>query len=267
MSDAGQKSFEHLIGVFEGSSAREDDFLKGEKSPGRFLAAFDEARLLALAARLARNRTWQCPTLAWERGGNLIEERDLEHDPLARYAPASWKNGTWKRFRDQVIGEFNVDDLPTRKRFLAKELEVVAALHRAGVPFLAGTDTVAGVYIFPGFSLHDELGLLAQAGFTPLEALRSATLSPAEYLSMSDRLGRIEKGSSPTSCSSTPTRSRTSGTRGRSARWSRPGATSRAKTWTRCCAEWRPAPQAVEPGSTLDGGTLTAEGDLARSDG
>jgi imidazolonepropionase-like amidohydrolase len=194
MSDAGQKSFEHLIGIFEGSSAREDDFLKGEKSPGRFLAAFDEARLAALAARLARNRTWQCPTLAWERGGNLIEERDLEHDPLARYAPASWKNGTWKRFRDQVIGEFNVDDLKTRKRFLAKELEVVAALHRAGVPFLAGTDTVAGVYIFPGFSLHDELGLLVQAGFTPLEALRSATLLPAEYLSMSDRLGRIEKG-------------------------------------------------------------------------
>ena len=33
-----------------------------------------------------------------------------------------------------------------------------------------------------------------QAGFTPLEALRSATLSPAEYLSMSDRLGRVERG-------------------------------------------------------------------------
>jgi hypothetical protein len=39
MSDAGQKSFEHLIGIFEGSSPREDEFLKGEKSPGRFLAA------------------------------------------------------------------------------------------------------------------------------------------------------------------------------------------------------------------------------------
>jgi len=194
MSDAGQKSFEHLIGIFEGSSPREDEFLKGEKSPGRFLAGFDEARLQALAARLSRNRTWQCPTLVWERGGNLIEERDLEHDPLARYAPASWKSGTWKRFRDQVTGEFNVDDLATRKRFLAKELEVVAALHRAGVPFLAGTDTVAGVYIFPGFSLHDELGLLVQAGFTPLEALRTATRAPAEFLSLSDRLGRVEKG-------------------------------------------------------------------------
>ena len=93
-----------------------------------------------------------------------------------------------------MTGEFNVDDLPTRRRFLAKELEVVAALHRAGVPFLAGTDTVAGVYIFPGFSLHDELSLLVKAGFTPLEALRSATLLPAAFLSMSDRLGRVQKG-------------------------------------------------------------------------
>jgi imidazolonepropionase-like amidohydrolase len=195
MSAAGQRSFEHLIGVFEASSAREDDFVKGGmKSPGRFLAGFDEARLAGLAAVLARNRTWQCPTLAWEQGGNLIEERDLEHDPLARYVPASWKSGTWKRFRDQVMGEFNVDDLPTRKRFLTKELEVVAALHRAGVPFLAGTDTAAGVYIFPGFSLHDELGLLVRAGFTPIEALRTATLGPAEYLSLSDRLGRVAKG-------------------------------------------------------------------------
>jgi imidazolonepropionase-like amidohydrolase len=194
MSRAGQKSFEHLIGIFEGSSPREDEFLKGEKSPGRFLQSFDESKAAELAALLARNRTWQCPTLVWEQGGNLMEERDLAHDPLGKYAPASWKDGTWKRFRDQVSGEFNVDDLATRKRFVAKELEVVATLHRAGVPFLAGTDTVPGVFIFPGFSLHDELGLLVKAGFTPLEALRSATLLPAEYLSVSDRLGRVKEG-------------------------------------------------------------------------
>ena len=59
MSDAGQKSFEHLIGIFEGSSAREDDFLKGVKSPGRFLAAFDEAR-----ARGPRRAAGQEPHLA-----------------------------------------------------------------------------------------------------------------------------------------------------------------------------------------------------------
>jgi imidazolonepropionase-like amidohydrolase len=67
-------------------------------------------------------------------------------------------------------------------------------MHRAGVPFLAGTDTAAGVYVFPGFSLHDELSYFVKAGLTPLEALRTATIQPAAYLSMPDRVGRVQKG-------------------------------------------------------------------------
>ncbi len=90
--------------------------------------------------------------------------------------------------------EFNTDDLETRKKFLDKELEVVQLLHKAGVPFLAGTDTPPGVYIFPGFSLHEELQRFVAAGFTPLEALQTATLNPARFFQMEDQLGTIEKG-------------------------------------------------------------------------
>ncbi|HEX9724813.1 MAG TPA: amidohydrolase, partial [Vicinamibacteria bacterium] len=138
-SNTGQKSFEHLIGIFEGSSTLEDEFLEGGKRPGRFLESFDAPRAAKLFALLAKNETWQCPTLVWERGGSLIEERDLGRDPLAKYAPASWKTGTWKKFTDLIVHEFNVDDLATRKRFVEKELELVSEMHRAGVPFLAGT--------------------------------------------------------------------------------------------------------------------------------
>jgi imidazolonepropionase-like amidohydrolase len=67
-------------------------------------------------------------------------------------------------------------------------------MHKAGIPFLAGTDTPPGVYIFPGFSLHQELQRFVAAGFTPLEALQTATLNPAKFLGMQDRLGTIEKG-------------------------------------------------------------------------
>jgi len=193
-SDAGQKSFEHLIGIFEGSSPLEAEFLKGAKGPGKFLESFDAGRAAALAALLARNQTWQCPTLVWERGGNLIEEKDLAHDPLAKYAPAKWKDVTWKRFTDQLVQVFNVDDLATRKKFVEKELEMVGRLHRAGVPFLAGTDTAAGVHVFPGFSLHEELQLFVSAGFTPQEALQTATTNPATFLGMQERLGSVQKG-------------------------------------------------------------------------
>jgi imidazolonepropionase-like amidohydrolase len=193
-SNAGQQSFEHLIGIFEGSSPLEDAFLKGPKAPGMFLSSYDPARATALFALLAKNHTWQCPTLVWEREGNLIDQTDFAHDTRAKYVPAYWKDVTWKRFTEQIVHEFNPDDLATRKRFVDKEFDVVNEMHRAGIPFLAGTDTPPGVYIFPGFSLHEELQRFVAAGFTPMEALQTATLNPAKFLGMEDGLGTIEKG-------------------------------------------------------------------------
>lgn len=194
MSDAGMHSFEHLIGIFEGSSPLESDFLKGEKNETKFLSSYDPERAASLAALLAKNQTWQCPTLVWERGGNLIDVADFSKDNRAKYVPAYWKEHTWKIFAEAVKTEFNTDDLETRKKFIEKELEVVQLLHKAGVPFLAGTDTPPGVYVFPGFGLHEELQRFVAAGFTPLEALQTATLNPARFFQMEDQLGTIEKG-------------------------------------------------------------------------
>jgi imidazolonepropionase-like amidohydrolase len=194
MSNAGMHSFEHLIGIFEGSSPLEDEFLKGEKTEAKFLASYAPERASALAALLAKNQTWQCPTLVWERGGNLIDVTDFSEDARAKYVPAYWKQQTWERFSEQVRREFNTDDLETRKKFIDKELEVVRLLHKAGVPFLAGTDTPPGVYIFPGFSLHEELQCFVAAGFTPLEALQTATLNPARFFQREDQFGTIEQG-------------------------------------------------------------------------
>jgi imidazolonepropionase-like amidohydrolase len=194
MSEAGMKSFEHLIGIFEGSSPNEDEFLKGGKTVGRFLESYDTARAAALAGLLAKNQTWQCPTLVWERGGNLIDATDFAKDGRAKYVPAPWKNKTWKMFTDEILKGYGTDDLAARKKFIEKELEVVQLLHKAGVPFLAGTDTPPGVYVFPGFSLHEELQRFVAAGFTPLEALQTATLNPARFLGMEEQLGTIEKG-------------------------------------------------------------------------
>src|SRR5215470_3361263 len=194
MSNAGQKSFEHLIGILEGSSAKEDEFLKGNKTVAQLLAAYDPVRAPALAALLAKNQTWQCPTLVWERGGNLLDQTNFAADTRAKYAPASWKSGAWKRFTEEIKQGYATDTLETRKKFLQTELDMVQLLHKAGVPFLAGTDTPPGVYIFPGFSLHDELQRFVAAGFTPLEALQTATVNPAKFLDMEDRLGTVDKG-------------------------------------------------------------------------
>jgi len=193
-SNAGQRSFEHLIGIFEGSSRVEEELLRGPKGPGRFLDTYDPDKFAALTALLARNQTYQCPTLVWERGGNLIEAIDFAGDPRKKYAPRAWREGAWRRFTDEIVRAWSTEDLATRKRFFQKELAVVGAMHRAGVPILAGTDTAAGVYVFPGFSLHDELSLLVEAGLSPMEALQAATVRPARFLGLLDRLGTVEEG-------------------------------------------------------------------------
>jgi len=71
--------------------------------------------------------------------------------------------------------------------------EMIGRMNAAGLPIGAGTDTPLGVAI-PGYSLHNELDILVQAGLTPLEALRSATVTPASFFSLEEEMGTIDVG-------------------------------------------------------------------------
>ena len=62
-------------------------------------------------------------------------------------------------FVKDILKDMDTDPLPVRKKFVQMELDMTLAMFRAGVPFIAGTDTAAGVHVFPGFSLHEELAL------------------------------------------------------------------------------------------------------------
>ena len=193
-SSAGQKSIEHFTGVFEGCSTIEDQLLKGRKTLGQNVATFNRERAKTLIALFAKNQTWQVPTLAWERGQWLVDDIDLSQDPLIKYAPVAWKNRTWAMFKKDILETMDTDPLPVRKRFVQMELEMTLAMFRAGVPFMAGTDTAAGIHIFPGFSLHQELALFVEAGLTPMQALQTATLNPAKFLGSTANMGTVEKG-------------------------------------------------------------------------
>lgn len=194
-SDAGQKSIEHLLGVFAACSSREDELARGEGS-GKFGASlraaaesYDDARAAALFARFGRNGTSQCPTLTALRSAAMFGDAEFMQDDRIRYLPPLiqrlWKIGG--------AGMSGSEDPAARRRQFERDLRLVGAMHRAGVKILAGTDT-PNPYVFPGDSLHDELQLLVKAGLTPVEALQSATLRPAEYVGMADRLGAIAPG-------------------------------------------------------------------------
>lgn len=192
--EAGQKSIEHLMGIFEGCSTEEDKFIQGQGNLKLLLATQDRQRCDALTKLLAQNQTWQVPTLAWQRGGTFLDQRDLKHQPLDKYVPAYWRDVTWRRFTEEMMPDLVRDPLALRQDYFARNLQMVGSLHHAGVPFMAGTDAAPGVYIMPGFSLHDELANFVEAGFTPMEALQTATSNPARFLQMEDSLGSVEPG-------------------------------------------------------------------------
>jgi imidazolonepropionase-like amidohydrolase len=191
---AGQKSIEHLMGSFEGCSSEEQKFIDGQGNTKLLLSTTDQKKCHALLALLAKTQTWQCPTLAWQRGGTFLDQRDLAHDPLGIYVPAYWRDVTWKRFYDEMMPDLQKDPLELRKEYFARNLKMVADMHQAGVPFLAGTDTAPGIFILPGFSLHDELANFVEAGFTPMEALQTATSNPAKFFDTEGPQGSIAKG-------------------------------------------------------------------------
>lgn len=72
-------------------------------------------------------------------------------------------------------------------------ISMVSRLQDANVPIMAGTDAPIG-YLTPGASLHQELILLVEAGLTPLQALRAATLTPVEFFGLEKEQGSIDTG-------------------------------------------------------------------------
>jgi imidazolonepropionase-like amidohydrolase len=208
-SDAGQKTIEHLFRVLPACSTDEarlnqelaeatsrkgiSDFVHAEiHSQIASLDSYETTRAAALFARFVMNQTWHVPTLiGW---ATLTEANDklLTDDSRLKYIPADRKRA-WSTQRPGLLRSLGQEFEANRARLFKRQLEIVGAMHRAGVRILPGTDS-AGLYLYPGFSLHDELVLLVKAGLTPMQALQSATIDPAKYLGLSESHGTLEKG-------------------------------------------------------------------------
>jgi hypothetical protein len=201
-SDAGMNSMEHLFGVLLSCSSREDELraemLKGGPNLGGwdrirlevFDAAdsYDSAKAAKVFAHLAKNSTWQVPTLTASLASSLGYDARGASDPRLKFIPTSVQ----QRWSEEAKSSTNTARFA---KFHERALRMLGDMHRAGVPVMAGTDTAWYLaYTYAGFSLHDELSLLVRAGFTPMQALQSATIDPARFLNMEKDLGTVEKG-------------------------------------------------------------------------
>lgn len=213
-SDAGQRCVEHVYGVLKGFSTQEEQLLKRSADRARAKAAGDsvvssalflrerdqvtlstqdETLTRELLDRLARNETWQTPTLVTMRGmafQNEMSKLPLDQEYRSKYfeIPDYWSSDT-----DPMTEGYADEDWRIIRSIYTRILRVVGQMQEAGVPLLAGTDT-PNPGAFPGFGLHDELQLLVEAGLTPLQALQAATLNPARFQHAEDTMGQVAPG-------------------------------------------------------------------------
>jgi imidazolonepropionase-like amidohydrolase len=167
-SDAGQQTIEHVETLFEGTFATAHN---GQVTAAGMKEWRESSEPGALFARFVRNGTVVDPTLvataALARIFNSVND-----DPHVRYIAKS----ALQRRTAALSG------LPAaaKTQIPAQVIErqaVTLQMQRAGVTLVTGTD--ASFLHPPGFSLHDELDLLVEAGLTPAEALRAGTINCA----------------------------------------------------------------------------------------
>lgn len=190
---AGQSSNEHLMLIetliektLPPGTDTGGDRSGGFWPSGRFWMQYPKADKAALARELralAESGMMQCPTLVISAGIIGAVDKKGDADPRMVYVPAPMR-GFWGGPQYEGMGRFFEAALPHMK-------SMVGELHRAGVPIMVGTD-LANPYVFAGFSVHDEMRHLVEAGFTPAAALRAATIIPARFIGVDDRLGTVE---------------------------------------------------------------------------
>lgn len=201
-SAAGQKSIEHLSGVLESCSGEEDSLraqrlqaadrgdAKGYYQAGmKALTTYDSEKAWRLFSGFTDNVTWQVPTLVWWHANSELGNSALASDEHLKYVPA-WARKEWDPAKLQE--QLSADDRADSKKVFAQLVTATGTMKKAGVHMMAGTDS-PDPNVIPGFSLHDELEFLVRAGFTPFQALQSATFNPALFLTQLLNYGTVEK--------------------------------------------------------------------------
>jgi len=182
---AGQNSIEHLMGFMDAIAT--EDAGRLDWSP-----PIDHKRLSELAESIANSETWNTPTLI------VHEQMDMSAAESEKFS-ASYEVGILpKSLRKFCCSETYEakNDLSADERSFRKNnrLEVVRALHRAGAKLMLGTDT-GNKFVIPGYSVHDELDLMIEAGLSEYEALMTATGNASKFMGESSEWGFVTVGS------------------------------------------------------------------------
>ena len=150
---------------------------------------FDEDRCMKVIEHLVLNKVFQTPTLTINTVGSKRFFANEQWQETYKFLPNVVKNRWLKD--SEFMSQQPLND--SYKTYQDWSMKIVGLFNKQGVKILAGTDTPIG-FLTPGFSLHKELELLVESGLTPLQALRAATITPAEFFNLEDKMGTVEVG-------------------------------------------------------------------------
>jgi len=193
----GMKVVGHIPNAFEGKT--EDAFVphfglvahaeEFSKQANEFTE--EEAYKLARLAKV--NGSWVTPNLSnlariAAQGRSLDAVREL---PSFKYVHPLMQD-KWI-----TANQYNHGTNPKRIAYYDElvgfHIKLVKAFKDLGVPMVAGTDAGTSGIVW-GYSLHDELTLLVDAGLTTEETLAAATRLAATWLEIDDKVGTVEVG-------------------------------------------------------------------------
>lgn len=158
---------------------------------GTYCPVLESADCRDLLALFRERGTYQTPTLLVRRIRSRIDDDAIAAAEVLRYVPEVVRN-EWMEARKKTL-QRPAAYFERIKRDFRHEAALAGLLHRSHVPLLAGSDAGTN-FVVPGFSLHDELALLAEAGMGAAAALRTATLHAAEFLNQAGEFGTVEPG-------------------------------------------------------------------------
>jgi imidazolonepropionase-like amidohydrolase len=193
--EAGQDSIEHLTGYLNAIEADDSPFKGKRDRKSRYAASdfMDEAKIPQVVSETLKAGTWNCVTLiVLQKFVSSEDARQILQRPEMKYASpmdlASWDPSQDFRMKTMTASDFE----KIRKGDRIRQ-KLTKALHDAGAHILLGTDT-PNPFVVQGFSIHEELRNLVQAGLTPYEAIKAGTSDAAGFLNATEKFGTVEVG-------------------------------------------------------------------------
>jgi len=200
---AGLGSVEHLYYILKGSSSEEqqvtDDNINRKAnfwgSMTTLMDSYSEEQAQKAFKMLVDNDTYVTPTMHIGNTLSYLDRDDHSNDEYLNYIG----EGIIETYQGRIRSAARASEefIAMRHRLNTAFKNLVPKMSAAGVSLLAGSDSGASnSYTYQGISLHQELAALVDAGLSPIEALKAATINGAKFLRVEDFYGTLAVGKS-----------------------------------------------------------------------